>query len=228
VFKQAHKQWLESAEFPRRVNTLVAVNTNKDAELLRNYYTITVDADQVGVCKPAYRLCRELRKESSAWRIHDQDIVVLPSDDFRAPLDWDTFLEKKLKPAKTAALFVRDGYQAPDPKDWHTSPCITLPIMTFGCLKAMNYIIYHPDYVHMESDVELYEVLNQLGVLIDDRIEDETTFVHHHFVCGLRERDRWDDQWRSGGVPDRDRNTYEKRKQMTLQEKLQVTDSVPA
>ena len=222
VFRSAHTEWRKRARHPDHLKTLVAVNTQIDANELPGYNVFICNVPHIGVCYPAFHLTSLLRDKQRDWSIKDKDIVILASDDFLPPQHWDDYIRAKLEGRNPAALFVRDGYQIPDPARWHQTPYISLPIMTFGCLRMINYIIYHPDYIHMEADVELYENLLELGLLIDERLKDSCTFEHGHFVRGMRERDEWDNAWRTGVTWRHGHDTYNRRKKLSLQERLQL------
>ena len=81
-------------------------------------------------------------------------------------------------------------------------------------------IIYHPRYNHMYSDSELYLNLKDLDLLIDDRINDETTFEHHHYAAGKRNADGADQayhmKWKE------DELLWNQRKNMKVEERLKV------
>ena len=66
------------------------------------------------------------------------DIVVFASDDFMAPQGWDTYLINKFNEKGDVGLMVRDGYQLPDSSNM-LHAAITIPIMTYGCLKKMIF-----------------------------------------------------------------------------------------
>ena len=114
---------------------------------------------------------------------------------------------------------VRDGYQLPDSSNM-LHPAITIPIMTYGCLKKLNMIIYNPIYNHMFSDCELYINLKDLDLLFDDRLNDETIFEHHHYAAGKRNPDQADQsynlKWKD------DELTWNKRKVMNVEERIKL------
>ncbi|MGA8259080.1 MAG: hypothetical protein WB783_02585 [Arenicellales bacterium] len=219
VFVRTHQAWIESAADASSIRTLVAVNTQGDRDRLAEYDTLLVHVKRLGVCYPSYRLCQWFKQRLERWNVSDRDIIVLASDDFFPPLAWDAYLATKLN-ALDAALCVRDGFHSPEPVTGNGISCVTLPIMTVGCLRALNFIVYHPDYIHMESDIELYCNLVELGLLIDDRATDTTTFQHKHFLSGLRPRDSWDDAWRRPSVRRHDVSTLQRRMKLSLAERL--------
>lgn len=152
-------------------------------------------------------------------KCEDSDIIIFASDDFMAPQGWDTYLIDKLKDKGDVALMVRDGYQLPDSSNM-LHPAITIPIMTYGCLNKLNMTIYHPAYNHMFSDCELYNNLKDLNLLYDDRLNDETIFEHLHYAAGKRGADQADQAYNSKWVEDE--VTWNKRKLMTVEERLKV------
>lgn len=219
-FINMHQEWMRRAENPENIQTYVAVNWEQHANELRDYlkknYLITLNTNRIGVCYPSYQLSSNLGVNMGQCK--DDDIVVFASDDFMAPQGWDTYLIDKLK-GRTSALFVRDGYQLPDSSNM-LHPAITIPIMTYDCLLKINRAIYHPSYNHMFSDCELYLTLKDLGLLYDDRLNDETTFEHHHYAAGKRTADQADqaynNKWKEDEI------MWNKRKEMTVEKRILV------
>lgn len=220
-FKQMHEEWIKRSDNPKNIQTYVAVNWEQHAvelkEYLTNNYLITLNTNRIGVCYPSYQLSSKLGSEMG--KCENGDIVVFASDDFMAPKGWDTYLINKLKDRGDCGLMVRDGYQLPDSSNM-LHPAITIPIMTWGCLQKMNGVIYHPAYNHMFSDCELYNTLKDLGLLYDDRLNDETTFEHHHYAAGKRQADGADQaynmKWKD------DELTWNQRKLMSVEERIKV------
>jgi len=209
-----YRYWLNMAENTENFKLYVCVNTNEDAEIIRQDFpsvdiTISDNPTRYGVTYPSYLLSSKLIGEPN-------DIVVFASDDFTPPEKWDTYLINKLKD-KNGALIVRDGYQLPDFSNM-LHPCITIPIMTFSCLEKLNKIIYNPNYFHLFSDSELYLNLKDLDLIIDDRVNDSTTFEHHHHSSGKRPADSCDQvyyvKWKE------DEDTWNKRKNLSVEERL--------
>jgi hypothetical protein len=219
-FQHAHTEWIKRADNPDNIQTYVAVNWKEHADQLRDYlkknYIITVNTNKIGVCYPGYQLTSNLGVKMGQCK--DDDIVVFASDDFMAPQGWDTYLVNKLN-GRDDALFVRDGYQLPDSSNM-LHPAITIPIMTYGCLKKLNMTIYHPAYNHMFSDCELYDNLKDLGLLYDDRMNDVTVFEHLHYAAGKRNADQADQaynaKWKEDEV------TWNKRKLLPVEKRIEI------
>jgi hypothetical protein len=220
-FIQMHQEWIRRSDNPSEIKTYVAVNWEQHKSELENYlkseYLVSLNTDRIGVCYPSYMLSSNLGKEFGECK--DEDIVVFASDDFLAPQGWDTYLKSKLKEKGDVGLMVRDGYQKPDSSNMLT-PVVTIPIMTFGCLRKLNGIIYHPAYNHMFSDGELYLNLKDLGLLFDDRLNDEMTFEHLHYAAGKRSADQADKAYNSKWKDDE--ITWNKRKSMSVQERIEI------
>jgi len=221
-FISTHKQWIDKSKNPDNIKTHVAVNWLSHEEHISEYldldnnYIKTLNTDKIGVCYPSYELSSNLGKFE---KYDDDDIIVFASDDFIPPNNWDLYLINKLKGKGDVGLMVRDGYQLPDSSNM-LHPAITIPIMTYGCLKRMNMVIYHPSYNHMFSDCELYENLKDLNLLYDDRLNDETIFEHLHYAAGKREADQADQAYNSKWVEDE--ITWNKRKNMPVKERILV------
>ena len=217
-FKNMHKIWMDRCANKDIVNTYVAVNWQEHKNELSEYNNvIVVNTDRIGVCLPSYELSKRVGNEFAVDG--DNDIVIFASDDFSPPQNWDTYLINKLKDKGDVGLMVRDGYQLPDSSNM-LHPAITIPIMTYGCLRKMNNVIYHPAYNHMFSDCELYLTLKESGMLYDDRLNDTTVFEHHHYAAGKRNADQADQAYNSKwGVDDQ---TWKIRKIMPFEQRIKV------
>lgn len=215
LFLNMYKLWLERAS-NRNIITHIAVNTQADANIVKKVLgkddeVIIVETDRKGVCYPSYMLSSKLEADKN-------DVVIFASDDFLPPYGWDHYLSDKLRD-KEGCLMVRDGYQLPDSSNM-LHPCITIPIMTFGCLEKLNKVIYHPAYHHMHSDAELYLNLKELGLLIDERLTDTTVFEHHHWAAGKRNPDQNDQNYHNKWVEDGE--MWEKRRLMSAIERIKI------
>ena len=212
-FIKFHKEWIRKSSGELKIVTKVAVNWEVHKQELKDYPVDVevVNTNRIGVCFPSYQLSSKLECDD------DSDIVVFASDDFLPPDNWDLYLKEKLK-GTDGCLFVPDGYQLEDSSNM-IDPCITIPLMTFGCLKKLNKTIYHPAYNHMFSDNELYLNCRELGVLVNG-YHDGIQFLHVHHSAGLRGLDEADKhyhlKWRE------DQELWNKRKLMTLEERLIV------
>ena len=215
TFINIYKIWLEKSNNYKDIKTHVCVNSQSDADLIKSYYSdvelIVINSTRRGVCEPSYLLSSKLEGEKD-------DIVVFASDDFTPPNAWCNYLVNKLK-GKEGGLMVRDGYQLPDSSNM-LFPSITIPIMTYGCLLKLNKVIYNPVYFHMFSDSELYMNLKELGLLIDDRMSDNTIFEHHHYAAGKRNADvadqSYNDKWKDDEI------TWNKRKLLPVEERIKI------
>lgn len=157
VMRQTHDEWIRKAVNPENIKTLVAVDTPEHASQIREFTANIVKNPRKGITKPLHYLTNSLT-------VDDKDIIVVPSDDFYPPDNWDTYLIEK----EFDCLQVNDGHQA---------AIISMPVMTFGCLLKLNRTIYNPVYNHMFSDQELFDVVTKLDILT---VEDSDDFIFEH------------------------------------------------
>ena len=220
TFTQMHPYWKGRAKDPKNIKTHVAVNYKQHEDYISEYLklqnfdyrTLLVTTDKIGVCYPSYQL-------SSTTEGKNDDIIVFASDDFLPPQNWDEYLINKLNGKGDVCLMVRDGYQLPDSSNM-LHPAITIPIMTYGCLKKLNMIIYHPAYSHMFSDCELYNTVKDLNMLYDDRMNDNTIFEHLHYAAGKRKADSADQAYNAKWKEDE--ITWNQRKLMPVEKRILV------
>lgn len=218
-FPNVHKIWFERLKDKKSAKTHVLVSTEAESTYLKKYFESIQQDNRIVVFQPPYPgVCLPSYKLSSTLEFEDNDIIVFGSDDFTPPQNWDDYLINKFK-NKNGVLMVRDGYQLPDSSNM-LHPAITIPIMTGLALNQMNKIIYNPVYKHMFSDCELYLVAKDMGLLIDDRIKDETVFEHHHHAAGKRKADVFDQSYY--GKWKEDELSWNNRKFLPTREKILV------
>jgi hypothetical protein len=220
-FPNVHKFWFDRIKDKSLVKTHVLVSTQNESDFLKQYFNSLKHDNRILVYQPPYPgVCLPSYKLSSTLEFNSDDIVVFGSDDFTPPQNWDEYLIQKLNGSE-GVLMVRDGYQLPDSSNM-LHPAVTIPIMTGSSLERMNKVIYHPVYHHMFSDCELYMTAKDLGLLIDDRVSDLTTFEHHHWAAGKRKPDENDQSYHTKWKEDE--LTWNKRKNMPVEERILVNE----
>jgi glycosyltransferase involved in cell wall biosynthesis len=116
------------------------------------------------------------------------DILIVVSDDFDCPENWDQLLVEAINGKTDWILKTKDGIQS-----W----IITMPIMDRAYYNRFGYI-YFPDYLHMFCDTEITCVAD----LTDRKIEADITFTHNHYSTGNFRKDkvseRADKTWDQG------------------------------
>jgi hypothetical protein len=211
MFLKTHSEWIRTANDPESIETCVAVDNEQQAKMLPSFDVIITGNKKAGVCFPCYCL-------SSSGHTADNSIIVFASDDFFPHEGWDTELRKRVDDDKPCVLVVNDGIQK------HKNKVVTIPILNFSALKKLNGVIYHPAYSHLWSDVELYDVAEELGIIKDIRDIDEFEIEHRHHCRGKRVKDYQDvlvdEKYKE------DKDIYEKRKTLPLSEKLAIESEV--
>jgi len=218
MMRETYKIWMDKAINPNNIKMKLVVNTELEKQELSEFNDITVTNQKyTGTVYPIYCLTTQLE-------IDDNDLIIVVSDDFYPPDGWDEHLIGKLKD-KCSCYFVNDGYQNPDGDNSGLNKSITMPVMTFSCLKKLNKILYSLDYVHFYSDTELYNNLLALGLLIDDRINDKTIFKHKNWAVGDgRKADKYDSEYNVFMY--QDRHTYIRRESMDVNDRILATKGV--
>ncbi|MDB4490286.1 hypothetical protein N9045_02085 [bacterium] len=209
-----YDRWVENHTSSSKFRTSVAVNNsaqkskicklNRWANSAFSSFNVYVSGDKKGVTNACHYLTHLPDLDGP-----DEDIVILASDDFYAPKGWDQWLVKAFtKPIE--AIRVNDGYTPLDN--------ITIPIMTLGCLKKINRVLYHTSYHHSYSDTELFYNLKHLGYLTD-LWNSSPVFEHRNWANNKRPMDSIDKALR-GEVLEADSNNYNIRMAMPVKERI--------
>jgi len=184
---------------PNNHTLLVGVNTEEHKLRIR-VGEVVVTGDVQGVTHSCQRLADMVEGP-------DTDVVILASDDFYPPKNWDRWIIDTIE--DPSAILVADGY--------YRNEAVTIPIMTMGCLKRLNRVIYHTSYVHNYSDQELYYNLLELDLLVDLR-DKSPCFEHRNWANKKRRADEVDrplmDSAKDDGI------NWNRRMKLTLQERL--------
>jgi hypothetical protein len=209
---ETSKRWIQNCKNKDNLYFKIAMATDEQKLEIENFNIPNCEVVTISD-KPGYNYAiTQLTKD---LEVDDNNILVLLSDDFACLPNWDEYLYRKFE-QWDEALFLDDGCQDVHRKQGKL--CITLACMTFKCLKKLNKVVFSPNYFHFFSDDEAFHNLNQLGLLKDDRDIDNFIFKHEHHSSGYRERDEFDfralDNW------DHDSTMFNKRIQMSVQERL--------
>lgn len=212
VMVQTYQVWTSKSDNPGNINTYFAVNNIQDQSAivemfkqlnLQHRYEILISGEKSGVVHACNYLTQLPQLDGP-----DSDVVILASDDMYAPEGWDTWILSAIK-QPNVALLINDGYIKQDN--------VTLPIMTMGCFKILNRIIYHPSYIHSYSDTELFHNLQEMNMLCD-RWNDSPIFEHKNWANHKRQFDSVDRAIMN--VVNSDSENWGKRKNMILQDRL--------
>lgn len=209
VFKETHAAWIAACDNQKQIKTMVVVDYKEHADALSKFDCLLYDKPNRGITKPLTELTRSLQG------LDDKDIIVVMSDDFFPPKHWDSFLIEQFS-SFDGTLNVFDGTM-----ERSQDTIISIPIMTYSCLKKLNGIIYHPIYTHGFSDNELRDILSDLKLLKKIDKDAGYTFEHRHFVYGKRKKDKYD---LGEHVCKVDKFIYNRRKHLPSQQKLQLDD----
>lgn len=202
--------WHAKASGLHAMRFMYGVNTEAEKEKILNAFphdtVLVTGTEHRGPAWPVFKMGQAVEAEVP------EDIIIVVSDDFFAFTGWDEFLVKELA-GLTSGLMVNDGIQK------RAGRAMTLPIMTYSALLALNKIIYHPDYHWEYSDNELFENLTALGMLKETR-DGKVSFKHGHWINGSRPQDEHDKL--RGSKSPLDKTTFERRMKMALSERLQA------
>lgn len=125
---------------------------------------------------------------NNAAKVCTGDILIVVSDDFDCPGNWDRLLKAFLHDKEDFIVKVEDGIQ---------SFIITIPIMDRIYYNRFNYI-YYPEYLHMFCDSEL----SCVAYMLDKCIRLDLIFKHNHYIVGGTQHDKIyeknDDTWKQG------------------------------
>lgn len=208
-FRKTHQYWMERSVDKTEIKTKVVVDTQGQAEQLCDFDVLVYPHKNVGITKPLTYLTQSLVD------LKDEDIIVVMSDDFFAPKDWDVFLKKQFN-GFNGAINVYDGNS-----EEAQNVIVAIPIMTYACLKRLNRIVYHPLYTHSFSDNELYDILTEWKVLKKIKATDGYTFEHRHWSFGKRNKDAND---LSMSIFENDKEKYASRKRLSIDRKLELSE----
>lgn len=107
------------------------------------------------------------------------NVLVLMSDDFSCPENWDSFILENIDSEKEEALAVHDGLQPTH------NTILTLPIITKKLYDKLQYI-YYPAYSGIKADDDLAQTCLAMNCL---KVNKSKTFQHNHWANKKKERD---------------------------------------
>ena len=211
MFIDTHNDWMSKVDDPSKIITKVVVDSIEDRQVLSDYDCLIYEGDTIGITKPLYKLT------TSLIDLNDDDIIILLSDDFYPPEHWDTFIFEQFD-GYTGGLLVCDGVT-----NLQRNQIVTIPMLDYKTLKLMNMVIYHPAYIHLYSDNELFVNLVQLNLLKNCTNRTDKIFKHLHWTYGERECDEHDKILSNNTIRE-SIEIYNHRMRLPLSQRLLVDD----
>jgi hypothetical protein len=175
--KKVYDEWMGKAANPDDIEYLVSIDTTYK---VRHLYSEAF-LGEVAPFAPHLKLWQKdnillsidhnnsaIEAINNAAKIATGDLLIVVSDDFSCPQNWDMDLLKRLDGKEDFVVKTSDGGGQP----W----IMTLPIMDRKYYNRFGYI-YHPSYVHLFADTEMTHV----GDLLDRTIIVPMVFKHNHY-----------------------------------------------
>lgn len=157
--------WLRKAELPGNIEYILSCDNDDPCYTQYHYYYNCLWNDNKSAIEAI----------NNAAKVCTGDLIIVVSDDFDCPNYWDTLLLNNIDSRSDFLVKTLDGIQ---------KTLITLPIMDRVYYNRFGYV-YHPDYLHMESDVEMTAVGMMLGRVINVPL----LFEHRHYSTGKSKKD---------------------------------------
>lgn len=201
AMRECYQHWMRTARHPEAITTKVAVDTEEEYQALADIKGVMIVPDAGGCIKAINALTRAIDPA-------ENDIVALAQDDIFPQDGWDDWVREQLSDFH-GCLMIDDGYQY--------GGCIPSPVMHAKCFRRLNGIINHPAYNHLYADAELYQNVEQLGLLKNVR-KLPMQFEHRHWANGKRVFDEVD--CRPSHFLTIDEQIYHQRMQMSIEDRL--------
>ncbi len=184
-------EWLEKSSGLHPIEYIISIDTS-DGQIA-DYRRL---AERHGIRLIIHPNRNSVQACNQAARVATGDLLIMVSDDFGCPQDWDDALARAIGDRRDVAVFVHDGLGA---------KTMTLPIVDRAFYQRTGYLLF-PGYAHLYCDNDLEAVARRLGKLIDAR---HLMFPHRHFNVGASP---FDDTYRKANRPwGRDAHVFAKR-----------------
>lgn len=166
------RKWMDNTSGMHEIEYILGLDDND----------VTVD-QYVGLFQPPIQLAITpsrscVEATNAAAKLSSGDMLILVSDDFECPKDWDIILGDAMPLNKKAAIQVDDGIT-------NFAELLTIPILNRLMYEHLGYI-YHPAFSNMFADNHLYDVCKKHIIKVKE------VFQHKHYVNGKRKKDAVD------------------------------------
>lgn len=166
---QTYRNWIEKSSGEIEIEYLLSLDSDDNYDLYKEIFGI----DFHSIIAKNSNL---VEASNSVADSCTGDLIVLISDDFDCPENWDLLLLDAVKDKKDFVLKTFDGIQK-----W----IVTLPIMDRTYYEKQGYI-YYPEYQHMFCDTDMTHKASLEGKLI---VRNDLVFTHNHYSVGKSEKD---------------------------------------
>jgi len=169
--KKTSGKWLHYSSGENEIEYIVSIDESdsekeKYLSLFQNSFFSCVVRNNTCVVEAA----------NEGAKISTGEILILVSDDFDCPQDWDKKIVNAVSYNHCYVLKTYDGLQR-----W----IVTLPIIDRAYYELCGYL-YHPSYKHQFVDTEMTHLADLQGKLI---MRNDIVFPHNHFTTGKTTKD---------------------------------------
>lgn len=169
---RTYKRWMESVSGRYDIDYVLTIDTDDESAYR---YTELFSGTKAKVCLTNSTNLVEASNMGAKYATGD--ILILVSDDFSAPENWDELIVNATAGRENWILKVNDGIRKDD--------LITLPIIDRLYYEEAGYL-YNPSYEHQFVDNDMTERAKKLGRMI---VRDDLVFPHLHWTQAKAKRD---------------------------------------
>lgn len=175
----AMAQWMNNSAYPEKIQYIFSLD-HDDPELnsYRKFLEGWIWEPEV-IVGSNKNLVQAIEKVTSKPEFIRGKIIIVVSDDFECPVNWDKSLLEITEGNENFAIRVNDGVTKME------SSIMTIPMLSRELFLKLGYI-YYPEYSGMFADNDLFEVCQKAGEILN---APELLFQHQHWIGGNAKRD---------------------------------------
>jgi hypothetical protein len=175
----AMAQWMNNSANPEKIQYIFSLDIDDpEVNSYRRFFEGWIWEPEVIVGNNK-NLVQAIEKVTSKPEFIKGKIIIVVSDDFECPLNWDKSLLEIAEGKENYAIRVNDGVTKME------ASIMTIPMLSRELFLKLGYI-YYPGYSGMFADNDLFEVCQKTGEILN---APQLLFKHQHWIGGNAKRD---------------------------------------
>lgn len=204
------KLWIESAQNPESISAYrICLERPEHGAYLETFSHEFFNDKPIRLVAGDFGTCVSAANHavlSGMSDVLDAEVIILVSDDFHCPANWDTLLSEKII-SEYGESYAEEKF-AVQVSDGVVSHILTIPIISRKAYEETGYI-YHPSYISMYADNDLREVFYRHFKVLEAR---EIVFPHIHWAHGYGAKDNTYNHQERPEAWDTGRKVFEQRR----------------